>query len=101
MRKEKLYAIRKQKGFTQKDIADILGIDTSNYNRKENGSVKISKDDWKKIAKFLKVPVEEIYDDKYTSKKSMENREDYIIILEKENKELRTKLDNILKIIAL
>lgn len=61
MQKEKLRDVRKRKGFTQQQIADILATDVSNYSRKESGDVAIRKEEWEKIARFLEVPVEEIY----------------------------------------
>ncbi|KFE97891.1 helix-turn-helix domain-containing protein [Chryseobacterium luteum] len=63
MQKEKLRGVRKRKGFTQQQIADIIATDVSNYSRKESGDVKIFKDEWDKIARFLEVPLEEIYED--------------------------------------
>lgn len=63
MQKEKLRNVRKRKGITQQQIADIIATDVSNYSRKENGDVKIIKEEWEKIAKFLEVPLEEIYED--------------------------------------
>lgn len=61
MEKEKLRRLRKQKGFTQQQIADAIATDVSNYSRKENGGVKIIREEWEKIAKFMDVPLEEIY----------------------------------------
>lgn len=66
MQKEKLRVIRKQKGYTQQQIADIIATDVSNYSRKESGDVRIVRDEWDKIARFLDVPVEEIYEDEET-----------------------------------
>lgn len=63
MQKEKLRDVRKRKGFTQQQIADIIATDVSNYSRKESGDVSIRKEEWEKIARFLEVPVEEIYQD--------------------------------------
>ena len=63
MEKEKLRRVRKQKGFTQQQIADIIATDVSNYSRKEGGSVKIIHDEWNKIAKFLEVPLEDIFEE--------------------------------------
>lgn len=63
MQKEKLRTIRKQKGYTQQQIADIIATDVSNYSRKESGDVKIFKEEWDKIARFLDLPVEEIYEE--------------------------------------
>ncbi|SDI27266.1 Helix-turn-helix [Chryseobacterium jejuense] len=61
---EKLKSIRKQKGYTQQQIADILATDVSNYSRKENGDVKIYDEEWEKLAKALDVAVEEIKEEK-------------------------------------
>ncbi|AZA85034.1 transcriptional regulator [Chryseobacterium lactis] len=63
MQKEKLRLIRKQKGYTQQQVADFIATDVSNYSRKESGDVKIIKDEWDKLARFLDVPVEEIYEE--------------------------------------
>ncbi|KMQ65688.1 hypothetical protein ACM46_07395 [Chryseobacterium angstadtii] len=63
MQKEKLRAIRKQKGYTQQQIADIIATDVSNYSRKESGDVRIFRDEWEKISRFLDLPIEEIYED--------------------------------------
>lgn len=61
---EKLRTIRKQRGFTQQQIADIIATDVSNYSRKESGDVKIFDDEWEKIAKALDVSVEDIKEEK-------------------------------------
>jgi len=61
MQKEKLRSVRKRKGYTQQQIADVLATDVSNYCRKESGDVKIIHEEWAKIADFLDVPLEEIY----------------------------------------
>ncbi|PRB06203.1 transcriptional regulator [Chryseobacterium sp. MYb7] len=63
MQKEKLRNVRKRKGFTQQQVAEYIATDVSNYSRKESGDVKIFHDEWDKIARFLEVPVEEIYEE--------------------------------------
>ncbi|WP_106917111.1 helix-turn-helix domain-containing protein [Chryseobacterium aurantiacum] len=63
MKKEKLRTERNKKGYTQQQIANILATDVSNYSRKENGDVKIISQEWEKIAQFLNVSVEEIYEE--------------------------------------
>ena len=64
MTMEKLRTLRKQKGYTQQQIADILATDVSNYSRKESGDVKIFDDEWEKLAKALDVSVDDIREDK-------------------------------------
>ncbi|WP_317193504.1 helix-turn-helix transcriptional regulator [Chryseobacterium cucumeris] len=61
---EKLRTLRKQKGYTQQQIADLLATDVSNYSRKENGDVRIFDDEWEKLAKALEVSVEDIKEEK-------------------------------------
>ncbi|MBB6331761.1 transcriptional regulator with XRE-family HTH domain [Chryseobacterium sediminis] len=63
MQKEKLRVIRKQKGYTQQQVADFIATDVSNYSRKESGDVRIVRDEWDKIARFLDVPFEDIYEE--------------------------------------
>lgn len=63
MQKEKLRLVRKKKGYTQQQIADVIATDVSNYSRKESGDVRIIKDEWEKIAKFLDIPLAEIYEE--------------------------------------
>lgn len=64
MTMEKLRTLRKQKGYTQQQIADLLATDVSNYSRKENGDVRIFDDQWEKLAKALEVSVEDIKEEK-------------------------------------
>ncbi|KQM29893.1 hypothetical protein ASE55_17135 [Chryseobacterium sp. Leaf201] len=111
--KKKLLEKRRQKDITQEDLAFKLGMDTSSYNRRENGITKISRKEWEKIARELKVPVEEIYepddgiyviqnnnpeindpDDPYKalSQYTLEVLKKYISKLEEENRELKTEL---------
>lgn len=63
MQKVKLREVRKRKGYTQQQVADAIATDVSNYSRKESGTVKIIQSEWDKLAKFLEVPVEEIYEE--------------------------------------
>ncbi len=66
MQKEKLRLIRKQKGYTQQQVADFIATDVSNYSRKESGDVRIIPDEWEKLARFLEVPMDEIYEEEET-----------------------------------
>ena len=62
MEKKKLIQARKKKGYTQKDMAEILCMGISNYSRKEKGILSMRNDEWEKIAEYLGIPVEEIYE---------------------------------------
>ncbi|WP_160139357.1 helix-turn-helix domain-containing protein [Chryseobacterium sp. c4a] len=121
MQKEKLRTLRKKKGFTQQQIANIIATDVSNYSRKETGDVRIYKDEWEKIARFLEVPVDEIYEEEeakfivenpvfndspgssaagnvtnFTNQENVsiiKNLQDYISLLKDENQRLKEKLN--------
>ena len=62
MIKQKLIDKRKERNLTQEEFAYKLGIETSNYNRRENGVTKISKKEWDKMAKVWETSLEEIYE---------------------------------------
>ncbi|TQM20911.1 helix-turn-helix protein [Chryseobacterium aquifrigidense] len=64
MTMEKLRTLRKQKGYTQQQIADLLATDVSNYSRKESGDVRIFDDEWEKLAKAFEVSVEDIKEER-------------------------------------
>lgn len=61
MEKTKLFQHRQSKGFSQEQMADKLAITASTYSRKESGHVRIRPEEWEKIASFLNVAVEDIY----------------------------------------
>lgn len=50
-----LKLLRKRHGYTQKEIADVLGITDSAYNHYESGRVQISIDALSKLADFYKI----------------------------------------------
>ncbi|WP_292008544.1 helix-turn-helix transcriptional regulator [Chryseobacterium sp.] len=105
MQKEKLRFIRKSKGITQKQMADFLCTAISNYCRKENGEVKIIKNEWEKIAKFLDVAIEDIFEEdrfpdstgikiqNHINTSMIESLQDYIRLLKDENTQLRAKIE--------
>jgi len=62
MEKTKLIEIRKSKRIPQEQIAEYLNMSVSCYNRREKGLVYIKNEEWKKLAKILEVPVDEIYE---------------------------------------
>ncbi|KNB62981.1 helix-turn-helix transcriptional regulator [Chryseobacterium sp. Hurlbut01] len=60
MLKEKLIKIRKEKKFSQQDIAEHLNISQSHYQRKEKGEIGITNNEWERIANLFETDVEEI-----------------------------------------
>lgn len=57
----KLKAKRVEKGMTQKDLADKLGIATATYNRKEKGLAHFSFNEILKILEILECSFEDIF----------------------------------------
>jgi transcriptional regulator with XRE-family HTH domain len=114
MEKQKLAQTRTNKGITQQQAADFLNIDVSNYNRREKGSAKIISQEWEKLSKLLKVPVEEIYENEesvfivckdqavgivngtnnvYTVPEFLlDSQRKYILKLEEENEQLKAQI---------
>jgi transcriptional regulator with XRE-family HTH domain len=113
MIKKKLQEKRLFKKISQEDMAFKLGIETSGYNRRENGITKISKSEWLKLTKILECSLEDIYepDDgiyvingdntqgnfgnngtfNQTSEYFLELQRKYILKLEEENTTLKTE----------
>jgi len=110
MQKIKLKQVRESKGYTQQDMADLLNTTTSSYCRKENGVTDMKRRDWESIAKVLKVPLEDIYEDNasllsnifydYSSINNqnvgitgvmLEHLEDLISLLKEENTRLKSE----------
>jgi transcriptional regulator with XRE-family HTH domain len=110
MIQEKLKKVRIEKGMSQEKIAKILSTDTSNYSRKKRGETKIRDEEWKKMAKALDVPVQElkggitskiIHNNSVFNSNSgnhhvfnsiIENLQDYIFLLKNENQSLRKEI---------
>ncbi|WP_445458255.1 helix-turn-helix domain-containing protein [Flavobacterium sp. HNIBRBA15423] len=55
-----LRAIRKEKGFTQKDMAFKMAMEQTTYSRKETGKSPITDEEWERFANVLETPVEEL-----------------------------------------
>lgn len=62
MIKQKLVNKRKERGLSQEDMAFKLGMEQSQYCRRENGKTRISKKEWNSMAKILETTLEEIYE---------------------------------------
>jgi transcriptional regulator with XRE-family HTH domain len=62
MIKFKLLEVRKRRNISQEQMAKALSMDVSGYSRRENGQIKISIDEWGRMANELKVPIEQIYE---------------------------------------
>lgn len=113
MLKEKLIKVRKEKKFSQQDIAEHLNISQSHYQRKEKGEIGITNNEWERIANLFETDVEEIKEnDEATNVMNnfdnssgnyignnnnycnipeyiLENQKDYIALLKEENERLK------------
>jgi len=68
MIKNKLIAARKGKNLTQSDMAELLFTNQSQYQRREQGEVRISDEEWDRMAKILEKEVQDIKEeDNFTS----------------------------------
>lgn len=59
----KLKTIREKLGYKQEDIAELIGVSLPNYCKKENGTVKVSLIEAKKISTKFNMGIEEIFFD--------------------------------------
>ncbi|TDP57413.1 helix-turn-helix domain-containing protein [Flavobacterium dankookense] len=120
MKFEKLINLRKNKGLTQKQVANKMAMEQTTYSKKERGLSPISDEEWFRLAKILEVAVEEIKEIDNSSCSKNENSTfsdnsitiQYVNIpqnafdlilkynakLEKENSVLKTQLKKIKKI---
>lgn len=57
----KLIILRKQKGTTQKELAELIGVSVKQYGLKENGETKFNGDEMFKIAEFYNMKIEDIF----------------------------------------
>ncbi|MBQ0017266.1 MAG: helix-turn-helix transcriptional regulator [Clostridiales bacterium] len=61
---EKLKELRKQKGLSQVEMAKVLNITQSTYNRYEKGLVEMNYISLIKVADFFNISLDELFDRK-------------------------------------
>jgi transcriptional regulator with XRE-family HTH domain len=115
MVKENLIRVRKQKKFSQQDVAEHLNISQTQYQRKEKGEASITDGEWERMAKLFDVDVEEIKQNSEPTNVMqnfdnssgnfgnntnyyynvpdflLETQKDYISLLKEENERLKTE----------
>lgn len=115
MIKNKLIQARKAT-YTQESMAKILHMTQSQYQRREKGEIKISDEEWERMAKALNTSVEEIkeedstihqinnYDNQsgnYSASNNyfhsipdfiLENQREYVNLLKKEIEDLKEEI---------
>lgn len=62
MIKQKLISKRKEKGYSQSEMAHLLSMEQSQYSRRENGHTNVSIKEWTKISKILNCDVQDIFE---------------------------------------
>ena len=112
--KNKLIAARKEKNMTQSDIAELLFISQSQYQRREHGEIRISDEEWERMAKILGKEMQDIKEeDNFTTINNydncsgysasnnyfynipefiMRNQQEYIEMLKEEIKQLKEEI---------
>ena len=105
MIKNKLITARKEKNMTQQDMADLLFMSQSQYQRRECGAIRISDEEWLRLAKFLDKEVENIKeeDNNYSYNVPefvMKNQQDYIEMLKQEIGCLKEEINRIKENVA-
>lgn len=63
-----LIKARREKGFTQKEIAELLAMEQTTYSKKERGITRIRENEWVQFAKILDKDVEVLKSKTYHSK---------------------------------
>jgi len=59
---EKLRRIRNERNISALEMAKLLGLKTAAaYYKKENGTINFTLEEAKKVADYLKIPIEEIF----------------------------------------
>lgn len=58
---EKLLILRKRRKLTQNDLADVLGISSTQYARKERGEYEFNSDEMFKLKDYFGLPLDDIF----------------------------------------
>ena len=110
MKKTKLINARKQKGLSVKEVADLMKMEDYSYRRRENGKVKISNEEWVRLAEILEVKFEDIFESEnitfaesqdqpsnvYTVPEHLlENQREYIATLKAEISNLKAEIQSL------
>ncbi|MBQ7126905.1 helix-turn-helix transcriptional regulator [bacterium] len=74
---KRLRELRKSKGFTQEQIAEVINIEPPNFSKIENGLHFPQPDKIEKIADALNISIQELFDFEHVQ--SRENLTSYII----------------------
>ena len=85
---QKIREIRKERGMTQKDIAEFLNKTAATVSDIERGKIQVSAADLFKLAQALNKPIEYFFGEEYDS----EEIQDLIAVIRKQSPEQQEKL---------
>jgi transcriptional regulator with XRE-family HTH domain len=95
---DRIQRFRTEFGYTQEDLAELCGVDASCISRWETGKWSPSTANSARLAKALKVSVEDLYDDGEASKQAVAEFQELkpqerglVLTLIRELKKLREK----------
>lgn len=69
----KLIQLRKERGLSQKDVADVIGIDVRSYIPREHGTVPFRADEMFKLRDYFDVAIEDIFLPRNSTNSGMES----------------------------
>lgn len=91
--KDKLYTLRKKKGYTQSELAEMLDVSRQSVSHWELGTIRPSTLRLKKLSELYSVPLEILLDDEADVQRYLEHTEvGAKEILEQENTEISDSL---------
>lgn len=91
--KDKLYTLRKKKGYTQSELAEMLDVSRQSVSHWELGTIRPSTLRLKKLSELYSVPLEVLLDDEADVQRYLEHTEvGAKEILEQENTEISDPL---------
>ena len=67
MKRHKLIAARKERHLSQSEIAKMIKMSQSQYQRRESGVINISEEEWVQISEVLKKDIKEIKNEEIIS----------------------------------
>lgn len=72
---KKLLGLRKEKGVTQQNLADLIGVSKNTYSNKEQGKRDFKISEMFKIANFFQVEIGEIFSSNVHEKQGNDSEE--------------------------
>ncbi|MET3025217.1 helix-turn-helix transcriptional regulator [Flavobacterium sp. UW10123] len=83
MEHENLIKARKEKGLTQKEMAEMLAMEQTTYSKKERGITKIRENEWERFARILDKSIDDLKNrNKIIQKNEQLDHSSYLNIIE-------------------